>query len=86
MRWIKLLLWFCLASAAAQSTEGLYSLVKRLLPNHVDHFRFTLDADFGDSDGYDQFLVQSAHNGTILVHGNSLSALSSGYAQEEIHL
>jgi hypothetical protein len=24
-------------------------------------------------------LVQSAHNGTILVHGNSLSALSSGY-------
>jgi len=85
MRWIKSFLWLCLASAAAQSTEGLYSLVKRRLPNHVDQFRFTLDADFVDSDGYDQFVVQSEHNGTILVRGNSISALSSGYGRETIH-
>lgn len=84
MCWIKSLLWFCVASAVAQSTEGLYSLVKRRLPNHGDQFRFTLDADFGNSDGYDQYLVQSADNGTVLVHGNSLSALSSGYGPEEI--
>lgn len=85
MCWIKSLLWFCVASAVAQSTEGLYSLVKRRLPNHGDQFRFTLDANFGNSDGYDQYLVQTADNGTVLVHGNSLSALSSGYSREEIH-
>ncbi|KAJ5197744.1 uncharacterized protein N7498_006861 [Penicillium cinerascens] len=85
MRWIKSLLWFFVASAVARSTEGLYSLVKRRLPNHSDQFRFNLDADFGNSDGYDQYIVQSADNGTVLVHGNSLSALSSGYDREEIH-
>lgn len=82
MRWINSLLWSCVATAAAQSTDGLYGLIKRRLPNHVDRFRFTLDGQFGNSDGYDQFVVQSADNGTVLVHGNSISALSSGYAQK----
>lgn len=65
MPWIKSLLWLCVATATAQSTEGLYSLVKRRLPNHVDHFRFILDTNFGDNDDYDQFVVQSARDDTI---------------------
>lgn len=77
MRWIKSLLWLYGATAFAQSTEGIYNLVKRRLPEHLDSFRFTLDTNLtGD---YDAYVVTSAANGTIFVKGNSLSALSSGY-------
>ncbi|KAJ5120246.1 hypothetical protein N7448_010915 [Penicillium atrosanguineum] len=89
MHWIKSLLWSGVATAAAQPTDGLYSLVKRRLPDHFDQFRFNLDANFGDNDGYDQFRVQSADNGTVLLHGNSISALSSGlhrYLTEIVHV
>lgn len=82
MQWIKSL--FCLlfftASAPAQSTDGIYSLVERRLPNHVDHFGFVIDkSNLTGTEGYDQFVVSSAPNGSILVKGNSISALSSGY-------
>jgi hypothetical protein len=45
MQWLKSLIYLLLfaASAPAQSTEGLYSLVKRRLPNHIDHIHFTID-------------------------------------------
>lgn len=79
MKWINSLLWLVAASAAAQSTEGLYNLVKRRLPNHVDDFRFDLKNYTASKNGYDQFEVRTASNGTVLVEGNTVSALSSGY-------
>jgi alpha-N-acetylglucosaminidase len=81
MHWIKSLLWFCTATVSARSTQptqGISDLVKRRLPNHLHNFQFTLDA-FHDTDNkYDSYVVSSGSNGTILVKGNSLSALSSG--------
>jgi alpha-N-acetylglucosaminidase len=75
MRWIKSLLWFYGTTTIAQSTEGISNLVKRRLPEHIDNFRFILDANLtGD---YDSYIVTSSLNGTISVKGNSLSALSS---------
>lgn len=80
MLWTKLLIGLFAASGAAQSTDGLYDLVKRRLPNHVDNFRFSLVSNItGSNGGYDQFIVQDAPNGTVMVQGTSLSALSSGY-------
>lgn len=79
MRWITSLLWLFAASAAAQSTDGLYRLVKRRLPDHVDLFRFDLRNFTSGKNEYDQFVVRTAPNGTILVEGNTISALSSGY-------
>lgn len=78
MRWTKSLLWYFAASAVAQSTDGLYSLVKRRLPKHVDQFRFLVNSDPTDTGGYDQFTVRTAPNGTVLIEGSSISALSSG--------
>ncbi|KAJ5288893.1 hypothetical protein N7478_001923 [Penicillium angulare] len=80
MLWSKLLIGLLSASGvAAVSTDGLYSLVKRRLPNHVDDFRFNVVPNItGSDEGYDQFTVKSAPNGTIIVQGTSISALSSG--------
>jgi alpha-N-acetylglucosaminidase len=81
MLWTKLLIGLFAASGVAQSTDGLYDLVKRRLPNHVDDFRFSLVSNITEGNGgYDQFMVQEAPNGKVLVQGTSLSALSSGYA------
>jgi len=80
MKWINPLLWLFAASIVrAQSIDGIYNLLKRRIPDHVDSFRFTLDPQFTNGEGYDHFVVQSATNGTILVHGNTLSALLTGY-------
>ncbi|KAJ5115696.1 hypothetical protein N7456_000044 [Penicillium angulare] len=80
MLWSKLLVGLLSASGvAAVSTDGLYSLVKRRLPNHVDDFRFNVVSNItGSDEGYDQFTVKSEPNGTIIVQGTSISALSSG--------
>ncbi|KAJ5396423.1 hypothetical protein N7509_004536 [Penicillium cosmopolitanum] len=78
MRWAGLFCWCGAASAVAQSTDGMYSLVKRRLPEHVDQFRFSISSNLTDNGGYDQFTVKTAHNGTVLVEGSSISALSSG--------
>ena len=85
MRWINLLLGLLATSAAgAQSTDGVYNLVKRRLPNHANNFRFSLTSDLPDSNGYDKFTVQSVANGTVMIQGTSLSALSSGYFSHEL--
>ncbi|KAJ5621454.1 hypothetical protein N7528_006237 [Penicillium herquei] len=92
MLWKKLLAGLLITSgvAAAQSTDGLYSLVKRRLPNHVGDFQFNLVSNItGGDDGYDEFMVQSSSNGTIVVQGTSLSALSSGlhrYLTDAVHV
>jgi alpha-N-acetylglucosaminidase len=70
-------------SSVAVSTEGLQDLVKRRLPDHLDSFAFSLNASFETQDGdyirkNDNFEVSSAPNGTILIQGNSLSALATG--------
>ncbi|CAG8888802.1 unnamed protein product [Penicillium egyptiacum] len=75
MRGIKSLLWLP-AVTVAQSTEGISNLVKRRLPDHVNDFHFTLDANL--SGDYDSYVVTNALNGTISVKGTSVSALSSG--------
>ncbi|KAJ5155130.1 uncharacterized protein N7500_010569 [Penicillium coprophilum] len=75
MRWIKSLLWLS-AVTVAQSTEGIFNLVKRRLPDHVHDLDFILDTNFAGD--YDSYVVNNGRNGTISVKGNSLSALSSG--------
>lgn len=80
MRWSQSLLWLCAASTVvAQSTEGIYKLVQRRLPDHADSFRFTLVNATQTTGSYDQYVVSTAVNGTVMVQGSSLSALSSGY-------
>lgn len=75
MRWFKSLLWLA-AVTVAQSTDGIYDLVKRRLPDHLDSFDFSLDTDLEGK--YDTYVVTNAPNEKISVKGNSLSALSSG--------
>lgn len=77
MVWVKALLLGLYASTTfAQSLDGIYDLVRRRMPDHADNFRFSL-VDFNSTN--DQFVVSTAANGTILVQGNSLSALAYGY-------
>ncbi|KAJ5884746.1 hypothetical protein N7495_009256 [Penicillium taxi] len=80
MRWNRsLLLWTSVLLAAASSfPSGVYELVKRRLPQHVDQFQFEIVSNITTDDGHDQFKVESAPNGKVLVKGHSLSALSSG--------
>ncbi|KAJ5161345.1 hypothetical protein N7492_006737 [Penicillium capsulatum] len=78
MQWVISLLWLLAASAAARSTDGLYKLVERRLPNHVGHFRFEISNQITASHNYDQFVVKTTANGTVGVQGNTISALSSG--------
>ena len=80
MRWFQSLLWLSVASTVvAQSTEGISNLVQRRLPKHADHFRFTLANTTQANNTHDEYVVSTAANGTVLVQGSSLSALSSGY-------
>jgi alpha-N-acetylglucosaminidase len=81
MHWFKSLLWLYVATANARSnpsTQGIYDLLKRRLPNHLDNFQFTLDSSHDADNKYDTYIVSSGSSGTILIRGNSLSALSSG--------
>lgn len=71
------------AGAISHSTEGIYDLVKRRLPNHVGKFEFSLVDDGGSVLNIPtnaEFVVTAAE-GIVRVEGNSLSALSSGYAE-----
>ncbi|KAJ5749368.1 uncharacterized protein N7511_011064 [Penicillium nucicola] len=84
MLWIKSLFWLGAATVSArsvQSTQGITDLVKRRLPNHLHNFHFTLDTSYEVDSKYDSYIVSSDSGGTILVKGNSLSALSSGLHQ-----
>ena len=67
-------------SALAQSTEGIYDLVKRRLPNHVGSFHFSLVNSTSNSSSVknDAYVVSTTAHGTVHVEGNTLSALSSG--------
>jgi hypothetical protein len=81
MRWFQSLLWLSAASSVvAQSTQGIYNLVQRRLPNHADSFQFSLVNVTQSNSTYDRYTVSTAPNGKVLVQGNTLSALSTGYA------
>lgn len=62
----------------AQSTQGIYDLVQRRMPQHADSFQFSV-VNFTNQ-LQDHYVVSTLDNGTVSVQGNSLSALSSGYA------
>lgn len=76
MRWTQSLFWLGVTTAIAQSTDGISKLVNRRLPEHIDNFRFTINSNL--TDAHDAYIVKGVPNGTILVEGNSLSALSTG--------
>ena len=70
--------------ASADYAQGIYDLVKRRMPQHADSFQFSLlDMAQNQSDHKnqvtDQYIVSTLQNGTVLVEGNSLSALTYGY-------
>lgn len=64
---------------AAQSTQGLVDLLERRLPAHVDHFEFQIRGNYTLGVTNDEYAVSQTLTGKILVEGNSLSALASGY-------
>lgn len=70
---------------ALSQPEGIYDLVKRRLPNHVDSFESSL-VDDGTLDSKipknAEFVVSTTPEGKVWVDGNSLSALSSGYVSQ----
>ncbi|GFF94021.1 alpha-N-acetylglucosaminidase [Aspergillus udagawae] len=85
MWWAKILLICGLmtGSGFSQSTQGIYNLLQRRMPQHADSFQFSLVNATGvaSDDGgqpFDHYVVSTLSNGTVLVEGNSLSALSSG--------
>lgn len=75
-------LWACTWNIAlTASTAGLYSLVERRLPSHCGQFEFHLEgvhANTASEAQNDRYTVSTASNGSIIVQGNSLSALSTG--------
>ena len=80
MRAAILSVWTCIwTTALTTSTNGLYSLIERRLPSHRGHFEFHLEEAHNSSttqnDGYS---ISTASNGSIVVSGSSLSALSTG--------
>jgi alpha-N-acetylglucosaminidase len=81
----KLFVWCLFAgSASADYAQGIYDLVRRRIPQHADSFQFSLLDTVQSPPDYtdqvkDQYVVSTLQNGTILIEGNSLSALSYGY-------
>lgn len=76
---VLLLVGFSASAALSLSTDGMYSLVKRRLPQHEGSFEFALvNETEKNATANDQYVVSSTPEGKILVEGNSLSALSSG--------
>ncbi len=86
MRVVQLLSWAALAVGARSSATrdnpsiaGVEALVQRRLPQHVNSFQFEIvNASQPNGLGSDRYVVSSV-GGKIVVQGNSLSALLSGY-------
>lgn len=71
-------------AASADYVQGIYDLVKRRMPQHADSFQFSLldtvqNQSYHKNQVTDQYIVSTLQNGTVLVEGNSLSALTYGY-------
>jgi len=67
-------------SAQCPNVTGISDLVKRRLSNHVNDFTFVLTntSTPRNSSAYDAYTVSTPTNGTVVVQGNTLSALSTG--------
>lgn len=69
-------------------TKGIYDLVRRRIPQHANSFHFSLtNATVGNTipssatdKPNDQYVISTGLDGKIWIEGNTLSALSSGYA------
>jgi alpha-N-acetylglucosaminidase len=88
MRYLNILVGVLLGATGAvaqyPSTEGIYNLVQRRIPQHADSFQFslvnaTLTRFSASGRPNDQYVVSTSGDGKVLVEGNSLSALASGY-------
>lgn len=66
--------------AQCPNVAGIKNLVKRRLPDHVHDFTFILTntSASDNSSVHDVYTVFTPTNGTVLVQGNTLSALSTG--------
>lgn len=74
-------------AAANVSTTGVEALVRRRLPQHDEAFQFELvNVSTAASRGNDTYVVSSTTDGKILVEGNTLSALLSGYINSCLRL
>ncbi|KAL6895990.1 glycoside hydrolase family 89 protein [Trichoderma longibrachiatum] len=83
MRVLKACAWLLTAVGVAASshqspTEGVESLVKRRLPQHVDSFEFVLEPSHGSGLLNDTYTVSSTNNGKVRIEGTTTSALLSG--------
>jgi alpha-N-acetylglucosaminidase len=83
MRVLKSCVWLLSAVGVAASsyqspTEGVESLVKRRLPQHVDSFEFVLEPPHGSVVVNDSYTVSSTKNGKVRIEGTTTSALLSG--------
>jgi alpha-N-acetylglucosaminidase len=78
----KLFVYFLFAGSVSADAQGIYDLVKRRMPQHADSFQFSLLDSVQNST--DQYVVSTPENGTVLIEGNSLSALSYGYVYTRI--
>ena len=65
------------AVSAGLSTTGVEALVQRRLPQHASSFQFEL-VNLSTT-GNDSYVVTTTDDSRILVQGNTLSALLSGY-------
>ncbi|KAH9926415.1 alpha-N-acetylglucosaminidase [Fomitopsis serialis] len=62
-----------LAHAATTSLDGIYALVQRQIPQHVDSFSFSLIVGDGDS-----FVISDSYSGGISVQCTTVSACARG--------
>jgi len=70
------------AVSAGLSTSGVEALVERRLPQHASSFQFKLvNLSTAANDSY---VVSNIDDGKILVQGNTLSALLSGYVLNSV--
>lgn len=68
-----------LVTAQTANVSGIVALVKRRLPSHVNDFKFAVTSDcLTNSTAHDTYIVSTPKNGTVLIQGSSLSALSTG--------
>ncbi|KAF2626397.1 glycoside hydrolase family 89 protein [Macroventuria anomochaeta] len=73
-------LWACTwTTALTTSTSGLYSLIERRLPSHSGQFEFHLEEAHNTSVAQNsKYAISTASNGSVIICGGSLSALSVG--------
>lgn len=70
------------ATATEKSVQGLIKLLGRRLPAHVDDFEFQIQGNHTLGETNDEYVVSQTVAGKILIEGNSLSGIASGYVTQ----